>query len=137
MTLRSLFLEPEYPLRLHSALISANCFKGHFVSTFCPLSSAAMAFSQENLVVTCSWGHMGWGGHGLPQPLPGITALSGAFPDKNLCSRPCLSQGYFRASPPDSRIPRHLSPCLSGQSGPFPGPGSLGKDSWVAQQPPP
>ena len=122
----SLFL--ECLLKQPSTLISANCFKGHSVSAFCPLIPAAMAFGQKNPAVTCSGRP---GNEGLPHPsctsLPRQGSHGGEPPPRTLCF-PWLIPPL---PPRDPQILRHLSPAcrLSEPSSPFPGPRSLGRDT--------
>ena len=123
---RSLFLESERLLKQPSALISANCFKGHFVSAFCPLIPAAMAFGQKSPAVTCSGRP---GNDGLPHPscasLPRQGSHGGEPPPQTLCF-PWLILPAPPEGPSDSQAPFYR---LSEPSSLFPGPRSLGRDA--------
>lgn len=84
------------PAQTVSPLISANCFKGHPVSTFCSLILAAMAFGQKVSVVTCGR-RQGW-----PQA---ASALRG-----HLCLVRCLHGGNlasYSSFPRADSVPPH------------------------------
>lgn len=132
-------------------MISANCFKGHFVSAFYPIIPSAMAFGQNSAVVTGSSGLEQQRAASAPSwaSLP-PSALPGGGP---LLQTPCfpwlLPQSPFPAPPPslafptrgleDSQAPFSL---LVRAEQPFPRTsqpwrGHCGLDPAVAQQPPP
>ena len=135
---RSLFLESECLLKQPSSLISANCFKGHSGSAFCPLIPTATAFGQKNPVVTCS----GWrGNEGLPHPSCASLSRQGSHggepPPQTLCF-PWLSPP-LPPPPRDPQILRHLSPAFRSQVALSQGLAALEGTRWrgccVAQQP--
>lgn len=94
------------------------------MSTFCPLIPASLLPWLLAREVLGSHAAAGWSGHRLPRPLLGTSASSGVFVLPTL-PFPWLGP----ASPPDAQIPRQLSPRQSEQSSPFPGPGSLRRDT--------
>lgn len=123
---------PAHPV---SPLISANCFKGHPVTTFCSLS--LVAIGQKVSMVTCSpW--QGW-----PQAasaLPGYLCLVRCLHGGNLAS--------YSSFPRADSVPPHwilgfpgtfLSPVRAEQ--PFPRPHGFGKatvaETLGSPQPPP